>query len=208
MDRQKTALVIVGVEQRKLLMTVRHVAGVVDVERDARRRHCVGGHPWVDERIGQAEHVLQPRRVFEPRQGRLGTQVAPAVGQPSAGELERRIAAQHVEVVGVLVAAADRKRPGPDHVGDRMGDARAIAPIGKAARQALRHPQAPLRHRQQHHPAVRRKPAAIKRGCTFLPSTAGNENSGIVSSVMAAVAGANEREELASATKSYAIPVS
>jgi len=43
---------------------------------------------------------------------------------------------------------------------------------------------------------------------TFLPSTAGNENSGIVSSVMAAVAGANEREELASATKSYAIPVS
>jgi hypothetical protein len=153
-------------------MTVRHVAGVVDVERDPRRRHCVGGHPLVDERIGQADHVLQPRRVFEPRQGRLGTQVAPVVGQPSAGELERRVAAQHVEVVGVLVAAADRKRPGPDHVGDRMGDARAIAPIGKAARQALRHPQAPLRHRQQHHPAVRRKPAAIKRGCDFL----GNED--------------------------------
>src|ERR1700748_1025584 len=87
--------------------------------------------------IGQADHVLQPRPVFEPRQGRLGTQVAPAVGQPSAGELERRIAAQHVEVVGILVAAADRKRPRPDHVGDRMGDARAIAPIGNAARQAL-----------------------------------------------------------------------
>ena len=28
--------------------------------------------------------------------------------------------------------------------------------------------QAPLRHRQQHHPAVRRKPAAIKCGCDFL----------------------------------------
>ena len=67
MDRQKAALVIVGVEQRKLLMAVRHVAGVVDVERDARRRHCVGGHPLVDERIGQADHVLQPRRVLEPR---------------------------------------------------------------------------------------------------------------------------------------------
>jgi hypothetical protein len=40
----------VGVEQRKLLMAVRHVAGVVDVECDARRRHCVGGHPLVDER--------------------------------------------------------------------------------------------------------------------------------------------------------------
>jgi hypothetical protein len=34
MDRQKAALVVVGVEQRKLLMAVRHVAGVVDVERD------------------------------------------------------------------------------------------------------------------------------------------------------------------------------
>ena len=37
-DRQKAALVVVGVEQRKLLMAVRHVAGVVDVERDARGR--------------------------------------------------------------------------------------------------------------------------------------------------------------------------
>ena len=167
-DRQKAALVIVGVEQRKLLMAVRHVAGVVDVEGDARRRRCVGGHPLVDERVGQANDVLQPGRVFEPRQGRLRAQVAPAVGQPAAGELEGRIGAQDVEIVGVLVAAADRKHPGADHVGDRMGDARGIAPIGNAARQTLGYAQTPLRHRQQHHAAVRGHPPAVERGCDFL----------------------------------------
>src|SRR6185312_9314742 len=124
----------------------------------------------------------------------------------SAGELERRIAAQRIEVVGVLIAAADRKRPGPDHVGDRMGDARAIAPIGKAARQALRHPQAPLRHRQQHHPPSEESRPPSNAAVTVLPSTAGNEKSGIVTSVMVAMAGAKARKELVSATESYAIP--
>ena len=46
-----------------------------------------------------------------------------------------------VEVVGVLVAAADREHPGSDHVGDRVRDARGIAPIGNAARQPLGHPR-------------------------------------------------------------------
>jgi len=64
---------------------------------------------------------------------------SPAAGQPSAGELERRIGAQDIEIVGILVAAADREHPGPDHVGDRMGDPRAIAPIGNAACRTLSH---------------------------------------------------------------------
>jgi len=73
--------------------------------------------------------------------------------------------------------------------------------------QALRHPQAPLCHRQEHHPAVRRKRAAIKRGCDFfLPSMAGNENSGIVLSAMAAVASVKARKGFASATELHAIP--
>ena len=62
-NRQKAALVVMRVEQRQLLIAMRHVAGVVDVERDGRRRLCVGRHPMVDERIGQAEHVAKTRRV-------------------------------------------------------------------------------------------------------------------------------------------------
>ena len=36
-DRQEAALVIMGVEQRELLMAVDDIAGIVDVERDATR---------------------------------------------------------------------------------------------------------------------------------------------------------------------------
>src|SRR5277367_631372 len=50
MDRQKTALVVMSVEQRELLMAVRDIAGVVDVENDARGFAFVRRHPLIDER--------------------------------------------------------------------------------------------------------------------------------------------------------------
>src|SRR5208337_2890256 len=36
-DRQEATLVVVGVEQRELLMTMHNITGVVDVESDGRR---------------------------------------------------------------------------------------------------------------------------------------------------------------------------
>ena len=75
MDRQETALVIMGVEQRQLLMAVHDIAGVVDVQNDRRRLAFVGGYPLIHERVGQPDGVLQRRRVLQPRQGRLRTQV-------------------------------------------------------------------------------------------------------------------------------------
>ena len=54
MDRQKAALVVVRIEQRELLMAVRHIAGVVNIENDAGRRAFVRRHPLIDERVGQA----------------------------------------------------------------------------------------------------------------------------------------------------------
>jgi len=149
-------------------MAVHDIASVVDVQSHAGRRRRIGRHPLIDERVGQANDVLQARRVLEPRQGRLRAQVPAGVGQPPAGELERRIAAQVIEIVGVLVAAADRKHPGADHVGDRMGDARRIAAIGNAARQAFGHAQTPLGKRKQHHAAVRRHAPTVERGGDFL----------------------------------------
>jgi hypothetical protein len=47
----------------------------------------------------------------------LPAQVVAGVGQPPAGELERRIGAQDVEVVCIFIAAADREDAGPDHAG-------------------------------------------------------------------------------------------
>ena len=67
-DRQEAAFVVMGVEQRELLMAVDDVAGVVDVERDRGRRIRVARHPLVDQRVGQADHVAQARRILQPRQ--------------------------------------------------------------------------------------------------------------------------------------------
>src|SRR4051794_21166196 len=52
-DRQEAVGVVIGVEERQLLAAVDLVAGVVDVERDARRRRGIARHPLVDEGIGQ-----------------------------------------------------------------------------------------------------------------------------------------------------------
>ena len=117
MDRQIAALIIMGVKQRQLLMTVNDIASVVDVEGHRRRLARVRRHPLIDQRVGEADRVLQRRRVLQPRQRRLRTQVRAAFGQPPASKLERWIAAQAVQIVGVLIAAGDREDAGADYVG-------------------------------------------------------------------------------------------
>jgi len=164
MDRQKATLVIVGVEQRELLMPVHDIAGVVDVENDRGGLAFVGGHPLIDERVGQPDRVLQRWRVLQPRQRRLRTQVGARVGQPPASELEGRVDAQGVEIVGVLVTAGNRQDASAHHVGQRVRDARRIAPIGKATRQSFRDRQPLLGHRKQHHAAIRSQSPAIEGG--------------------------------------------
>src|SRR4051794_15300099 len=51
MDRQEAAFVIMGVEQRQLLMTVHDVAGVVDIENDRRGLALVRRNPLIDQGI-------------------------------------------------------------------------------------------------------------------------------------------------------------
>lgn len=107
MNRQKAALVIVRVKERQLLMAMRHVAGVVDVERDRRGRRVVRRHPLIDECVSQADHVAKPRRILEPRQRWLRTQIAPGVRQAPARKFEGRVEPQKIEIVSVLIAAAN-----------------------------------------------------------------------------------------------------
>ena len=38
MDRKEAALIIMRIEQRQLLMTVRDIAGIIDIEREGLRR--------------------------------------------------------------------------------------------------------------------------------------------------------------------------
>ena len=102
MDRQKTALVVMGIEERQLLVAVNDINSVINVERHRCGRGRIAGAIEIDHDTHQPDQVAQRGRVLPARDGRLRAQIGPAVGQPSTGQLESRVAAQPVEIVGVL----------------------------------------------------------------------------------------------------------
>jgi len=156
-----------SVEQRELLMAVDDVAGIVDVERDGCRLARVAIHPCVDQSVGQSDHVAQARSILQARQRRLGTQIATGVRQPSAGQLECGIGPQMIEVVGVLVAAADREYAGAEHI-DKAVHTRVGSRDPEHPGQIVGQTETPLGHRQKHHAPVRGQAPTIEGSCDFL----------------------------------------
>jgi hypothetical protein len=138
-DRQEAALVVMRIEERELLVPMHAVERIVDVERDrggrTRPTRDHGGHHPRD---------LDLRwRVLQPRHGRLRAQRIPALRQPSHGQLEHRIAAQRVTVVGIFIARRDQQHPQPQHRDEIVIDAGGIAPILQASSQKLGYPNPP-----------------------------------------------------------------
>ena len=155
MDGEEAPRVVVPVEQRELLVAVHRIAGVVDVERDRRRRGSEGPAEDVDQRGRQASHLGARGRVLQPAHGRLRTQVAPTLRRPADRQLEQRIGAQIVAVVGILVAAGDREHAEPQHRRQRVDHPVGGAPLPDAAGQRLGQAEPAFRRAQQHQPAVR-----------------------------------------------------
>ena len=163
-DRQKAPFVVMGVEQRKLLIAMRHVAGVVDVEGDGGRRAGVAATIEVDHGVGHAHHLAQGGHVLPTRHGRLGAQIIAAVRQATTGHFEPGVGAQEIEVVGIFVAAGDGKHPGPQDIADAVRHQRRVARVRDQARECVRYPEFPLRRAEQHDAAVRGDASAIKGG--------------------------------------------
>lgn len=91
----------------------------------------------------------------------------------AAAALKRRqcvvgIGPQMIEVVGVLVAAADREHAGAKHIDKAVHDPRRIAPIREHPGQLVGQTETPLGHRQKHHAPVRGQAPAIEGSCDFL----------------------------------------
>ena len=80
------------------------------------------------------------------------------------GELEQRVRAERVAVVGILIAAGNRQHAEAQHGGERVDDLCLIAPVADAACQRVGEAEAALRLAQQDEPAVRRDQAAIEGG--------------------------------------------
>ena len=167
-DRQEAARVVMRVEQRELLVAVDDVAGVVDVERHLGGRHRVAGEPQIEHHPAEPDHAAQIGRVLPAGHRRLRAQVPAAVRQPAAGELERRIETQAVEIVGVLPAAGDGEDARPQNVGQRVRDPARVAPVGDRGGELDGDAEPPLGFRQQHHATVRGDPATVERGGDLL----------------------------------------
>ena len=79
-DRQEAALVVMGVEQRELLMAVNDIHRIVDVERHRRGESGVAGAVEVDHHAHQANQIAQGGCVLPARDGRLRAEVPAGVG--------------------------------------------------------------------------------------------------------------------------------
>ncbi|MHC2885630.1 hypothetical protein ACVI53_008500 [Bradyrhizobium barranii subsp. barranii] len=73
-----------------------------------------------------------------------------------------------IEVVGVLVAAADREHASAEHIDQVVHDPRRIAPIREHPGQIVGQAETPLGHRQKDHAPVRGQATAIEGSCDFL----------------------------------------
>src|SRR5438876_823547 len=96
--------------------------------------------------------------------GRLRAQIGSAVGQPPAGELERRVAAQSVEIVGTFVAAGDRENPSAQNIGQPMDDPARITLVRDHPGEPLGNAEPMLRLGEQHDAAIRANASNIKGG--------------------------------------------
>ena len=163
-DGEEAPRVVKGVEQRQLLLAVHRIAGVVDVERDRRRRDREGAAEDVDQGGRQARHLDAGRRVLKPAHGGLGTQRAPALRRPAGRQLDQGIVAQGVAVVGILVSAGDREHAEAEHRRQAMDHPFRVAPLPDAARQRLGQAEPAFRRAQQDQAAVRRNRTAREIG--------------------------------------------
>ena len=162
-DRQEAAFAVVAIPKGELLVAVDHVAGVIDVERHrlgfGRIAVAVDGN----HRAHQPCQLPCGRGVLPPAHRRLTGETWSRPRQLAQRQAEAGIIAQGVEVIGILVAAGDRKDPRAQDVIKRMDHPGGIAPISDAGSKPFANPYLSLGLRQQQHPAVRSQPAAVKR---------------------------------------------
>ena len=92
---------------------------------------------------------------------------------------------QHIEIIGILIAAGNRQHASAQDVAEVVDDAALVARVGNAGGKPLSYPQPPLR--------LRTPPSDVSllpsnAAVTFSRQIAGNEKRGALSSAMAGVA--------------------
>ena len=168
MDRQEAAFVVMSVEQRQLLMAMHDIGGVVEIEGDRLRWAGVTLAPQVHHAARHPDQRAQVGRILPSRHRRLRVQVIAALRQPSAGQLECRVAAQIVEVVGIGVAAGDGEDTATQNVGHCVGDQGLVAVVGNDRGQHVDQAKPLVGIGEQYHAAVGTDQPTIESSGDFL----------------------------------------
>ena len=158
----------VGVEQRQLLLAVHHVVGVVDVEHDRGRRAGVAAAEQIDEAGADPVQRAGVGEVLQARDGRLARNAAAGLRRTLAGDHQRGIVAQRIEVVGILVAGGDRHHARRHHRPIGVDDEQRVAPVGQRIGDHRGEVETTGRLAQHHKAAVRGEVAGVLRGCERL----------------------------------------
>jgi hypothetical protein len=207
MDGQKAAFVVMGIEQRQLLMAVHHVERVIDIERHCDRRRCVARAIKIDHHTHEPDDLAQVRGVLAAGHGRLRTQIQSAIRQSSAGQLEGGVKAQPIEIVGILVAAGDRQNASPQNLRQPVHKPQRITWISDHRRKLLGDREPPFGFARIITPPseVIRPPS--NAAVIFLLATAGKANGRNLSLVMAGAVRHDRVNRMALAPNSYARPI-
>ena len=160
-------LFVIGVEQRQLLRAMSDVLSVVDVEDDLLGRLRVGGQEGVQQGARQAVEIGAADLILQTRQRRLTGQIRARSRRPLTGGFQRRITAQLVAVVGVLVAAGNLKDALAQKVLVRVVDVAGMPPVTQGGHHALDDTHDGFGRSQQQHTAVLGKAAAVEIGFDF-----------------------------------------
>ena len=123
---------MMAVPERQLLIPMDDITGVIDIQCHRLRFNRIAGAVNADHRGHHAHQFAGRRGILPPAHGRLADQPGASTRQLAKRQTEAGIIAQRVEVVGVLVAAADRKDTRSQDVGYRVDHPRRIARVGNA----------------------------------------------------------------------------
>lgn len=101
-------------------------------------------------------------RVFEPRKRWLTGQIPVAIRHTPHRDLQRRIAAQKVGIVAVLIAASDLIDPLAQLLNAKVVHLGRIAPVGETAGQPRRQAQPLVYLPDEEHPRIAGQIAAVE----------------------------------------------
>ena len=102
-DRLEAGAVVVRIEQCQLLLAVRGIIGVVDVEHNAVWRPHKASAIKIDLAEADACERAPVGQILEPRQRRLAHQVGVALGRPADCDFQGGIPLESIDIVTILV---------------------------------------------------------------------------------------------------------